>query len=189
MRHTKEERFQQHVLSKYQIYNSIFMTLPFDAITRTGVLLPLFQEICEKGFEAHKNPTEIVASFFKQYRNNPSTEEQINLLFRFIQYIERQVVLFDAIEEPLHQVPLPIDPGRKGEGSPAVGLRRDVGPSLPLSDLTAGQPEADGPAFGVNECVDLAHKSATGTSHAAIVSSPFFPWPRVGERGHRWSRS
>ena len=97
--------------------------------------------------------------------------------------------LFDAIEEPLHQVPLPIDPGRKGEGSPAVGLRRDVGPSLPLSDLTAGQPEADGPAFGVNECVDLAHKSATGTSHAAIVSSPFFPWPRVGERGHRWSRS
>ena len=93
------ERFQQHVLSKYQIYNSIFMTLPFDAITRTGVLLPLFQEICEKGFEAHKNPTEIVASFFKQYRNNPSTEEQINLLFRFIQYIERQVVLFDAIEE------------------------------------------------------------------------------------------
>ncbi len=99
MRHTKEERFQQHVLSKYQIYNSIFMTLPFDAITRTGVLLPLFQEVCEKGFENHKNPTEIVQEFFKQYRDNPSEKEQINLLFRFIQYIERQVVLFDAIEE------------------------------------------------------------------------------------------
>lgn len=99
MRHTKEERFQQHVLSKYQIYNSIFMTLPFDAITRTGVLLPLFQEVCEKGFEAKKNPTEIVEEFFKQYRNNPSEKEQVNLLFRFIQYIERQVVLFDAIEE------------------------------------------------------------------------------------------
>lgn len=54
MRHTKEERFQQHVLSKYQIYNSIFMTLPFDAITRTGVLLPLFQEVCEKGFANQK---------------------------------------------------------------------------------------------------------------------------------------
>ncbi len=99
MHHTKEERFQEHVLSKYQIYNSIFMTLPFDAITRTGVLLPLFQELCEKGFASQKNPTEIVDSFFKQYRNNPPTEEQINLLFRFIQYIERQVVLFDAIEE------------------------------------------------------------------------------------------
>lgn len=99
MRHTKEERFQQHVLSKYQVYNSIFMTLPFDTITKTGVLLPLFQEICENGFADHKNPSEIVVSFFKQYRNNPSDEEQINLLFRFIQYIERQVVLFDAIEE------------------------------------------------------------------------------------------
>ena len=99
MRHTKEERFQQHVLSKYQVYNSIFMTLPFDTITKTGVLLPLFQEICENGFADHKNPSEIVATFFKQYRNNPSDEEQINLLFRFIQYIERQVVLFDAIEE------------------------------------------------------------------------------------------
>lgn len=99
MRHTKEERFQEHVLSKYQVYNSIFMTLPFDSITRTGVLLPLFQEVCEKGFKAKKNPSEIVASFFKQYRDNPPTEDQINLLFRFIQYIERQVVLFDAIEE------------------------------------------------------------------------------------------
>ena len=99
MRHTKEERFQQHVLSKYQIYNSIFMTLPFDAITKTGVLLPLFQDICEQGFASQKNPSEIVASFFKQYRDNSSQEEQINLLFRFIQYIERQVVLFDAIEE------------------------------------------------------------------------------------------
>ena len=99
MKQTKEERFQKHVLSKYQIYNSIFMTLPFDAISNTGVLLPLFQEVCQKGFAEHKNPTEIVAAFFDQYRNHFSAEEQINLLFQFIQYIERQVVLFDAIEE------------------------------------------------------------------------------------------
>ena len=35
----KLARFKQNVLSKYQIYNSIFMTLPFDTITKTGVLL------------------------------------------------------------------------------------------------------------------------------------------------------
>src|SRR5690606_32877367 len=29
----------------------------------------------------------------------PSEEERFDLLFRFIQYIERQVVLFDAIED------------------------------------------------------------------------------------------
>lgn len=32
--------------------------------------------------------------------------------------------LFDAIEESLHQIPLPVDPRRKGEGSPSAGLRR-----------------------------------------------------------------
>src|SRR5690606_29065951 len=95
----KLTRFNQNVLAKYRIYNSIFMTLPFDAVTKTGVLLPLFHEICEQGFSNKKNPSEIVASFFKTYQTNPSEKDKINLLFRFIQYIERQVVLFDAIED------------------------------------------------------------------------------------------
>jgi len=92
-------RFNQNVLSKYQIYNSIFMTLPFDTITKTGVLLPLFHETCKKGFANGENPTTIVDAFFKKYQARRSPQSQINLLFRFIQYIERQVVLFDAIED------------------------------------------------------------------------------------------
>ncbi|UOB17572.1 phosphoenolpyruvate carboxylase [Abyssalbus ytuae] len=99
LRKPKIERFNESVLSKYQIYNSIFITLPFDEIINTGVLLPLFSELCEKGYDKNQNPTEIVSSFFKKYFDNPSEEEKISLLFRFIQYIERQVVLFDAIED------------------------------------------------------------------------------------------
>ncbi|MCB0383001.1 MAG: phosphoenolpyruvate carboxylase [Psychroserpens sp.] len=95
----KLTRFNENVLSKYQIYNSIFMTLPFDTISKTGVLLPLFHDICESGFAQKKDPVEIVEQFFDAYQQNPSQEEKINLLFRFIQYIERQVVLFDAIED------------------------------------------------------------------------------------------
>ena len=95
----KITRFKQNVLSKYQIYNSIFMTLPFDTITKTGVLLPLFFETCQKGFSNNKTPTAIVELFFKKYQARRSPKSQINLLFRFIQYIERQVVLFDAIED------------------------------------------------------------------------------------------
>ncbi len=75
------------------------MTLPFDTITKTGVLLPLFHDVCENGFANKKNPTEIVETFFKTYQEDPSKTEKINLLFKFIQYIERQVVLFDAIED------------------------------------------------------------------------------------------
>ncbi len=95
----KLTRFNQNVLAKYQIYNSIFMTLPFDSVTKTGALLPLFHETCKKGFANQEDPTTIVNSFFEKYQARRSSESQINLLFRFIQYIERQVVLFDAIED------------------------------------------------------------------------------------------
>ncbi len=95
----KLTRFNQNVLSKYQIYNSIFMTLPFSAVTKTGALLPLFHETCENGFKNGDDPTTIVETFFKKYQGRRSEKSQIDLLFQFIQYIERQVVLFDAIED------------------------------------------------------------------------------------------
>ena len=95
----KIERFQQNVLSKYQIYNSVFLTLPFDAIENTGVLLPLFSELCEKGYQNKQSPDEIVNLFFNKYVDKPSEVKKVELLFRFIQYVERQIVLFDAIED------------------------------------------------------------------------------------------
>ena len=100
----KLTRFNQNVLAKYQIYNSIFVTLPFDTITRTGTLLPLFHATCVKGYENKQDPTTIVETFFKKYQARRSPESQIDLLFRFIQYIERQVVLFDAVEDAAFSV-------------------------------------------------------------------------------------
>ncbi|SHL68943.1 phosphoenolpyruvate carboxylase [Flavobacterium saccharophilum] len=95
----KIERFNQDVLSKYHIYNSVFITLPFDSIDNTGVLLPLFTETCETGFRKQETPKEIFDFFSNKYLNNASEKEKIDLMFRFIQYIERQIVLFDAIED------------------------------------------------------------------------------------------
>lgn len=96
---TKLERFNQNVLSRYHIYNSVFITLPFDAIDNTGTLLPLFSEICEQGYEEHLNPKEIFERFAAKYLDQPTEQEKIDLMFRLIQYVERQVVLFDAIED------------------------------------------------------------------------------------------
>ncbi len=95
----KIERFNQNVLSKYPIYNSVFLTLPFDAIDNTGVLLPLFSEVCDTGFKKNWSPKQIVDFFSEKYLDKPSEEKKIDLLFRFIQYVERQIVLFDAIED------------------------------------------------------------------------------------------
>jgi len=95
----KLERFNQEVLSKYYIYNSVFITLPFDSIDNTGVLLPLFSDVCENGFKKQETPKEIVDFYAKKYLHSASETEKIDLMFRFIQYIERQIVLFDAIED------------------------------------------------------------------------------------------
>lgn len=95
----KIERFNRDVLSKYHIYNSVFITLPFDSVDNTGVLLPLFTDICEKGFKKQQTPKEIVDFFSAKYLNNATEQEAIDLMFHFIQYIERQIVLFDAIED------------------------------------------------------------------------------------------
>ena len=95
----KLDRFNENVLAKFRLYNSVFMTLPYDTIKKTGVLLPLFHETCKNGFEEGKDPTAIVDTFFEKYQARRDDKSRINLLFRFIQYIERQVVLFDAIED------------------------------------------------------------------------------------------
>jgi phosphoenolpyruvate carboxylase len=110
---TKIERFNQEVLSKYQVYNSVFLTLPFDEIDNTGVLLPLFAEVCQKGFKKQENPKQIVDFFTGKFLENPTEAERIDLMFRFIQYIERQIVLFDAIEDAA----FPIVNNLEGRGS------------------------------------------------------------------------
>jgi len=92
-------QFKNKVGIRFQLYNSLFTSLPFHRIEKTGVLLSLFLIHCEEGFKKALSPEEIIDSFLKQYTNYPEGREQIDLLFRFIQYAERQVVLFDALED------------------------------------------------------------------------------------------
>ncbi|CAM4022398.1 phosphoenolpyruvate carboxylase [Flavobacterium sinopsychrotolerans] len=109
----KIERFNQDVLSKYNIYNSVFITLPFQSIDNTGALLPLFTDICDTGFKKQETPKEIVNFFAGRYLHNASESEKIDIMFRFIQYIERQIVLFDAIEDAA----FPVVNNMEGRGS------------------------------------------------------------------------
>ncbi|HEX6278893.1 MAG TPA: phosphoenolpyruvate carboxylase, partial [Pyrinomonadaceae bacterium] len=88
----KVEQFDEHVGIKFQLYNSLFLSLPFYGIDRTGIFLSLFSEACEEGLSSWIAPTTIVEKFLEQYGT-------VDLLFRFVQYAERQVVLFDALED------------------------------------------------------------------------------------------
>ncbi len=89
------EKFQNSVGIKFQLYNSLFLSLPFYGVDKTGILLSLFNNECEAGFAKGKSPAEIIESFFENY----SEDEKLAFLFRFVQYTERQVVLFDALED------------------------------------------------------------------------------------------
>ena len=93
------EKFRQVVENKFQIYNSLFMSLPYDKMTNIGMLLPFLYEESRDGYEEGKSPEEIVEEFFKKHTELVTEEQKLELLFKIIQYIERQVVLFDSIED------------------------------------------------------------------------------------------
>lgn len=93
------QQFKNLVGTRFQLYNSLFTSLPFHRIEKTGVLLSLFLLHCEESFRKGESPVEIVESFLKQYTTYQKEQEFIDILFRFVQYTERQVVLFDALED------------------------------------------------------------------------------------------
>lgn len=93
------EAFKNYVGIKFQLYNSLFTSLPFHRIEKTGILLSFFQSNCEDGFKRQLSPRQIVDDFFQRIVSSKNDNEKLDLLFRFVQYAERQVVLFDALED------------------------------------------------------------------------------------------
>lgn len=93
------QNFKNYVGIKFQLYNSLFTSLPFYRIEKTGMLLSLFLNICEEGYKKKLSPQQIIDEFFLKDASFNTQSEKLDLLFRFIQFVERQVVLFDALED------------------------------------------------------------------------------------------
>lgn len=93
------QAFKELVDTKFNLYNSLFTCLPFDPIEKTGIFLSLFSLHAQDCIKNGRTPKEMILNFFAQYTTFAKPGEQIDLLFRFIQYTERQVVLFDALED------------------------------------------------------------------------------------------
>ena len=100
--------FEELIGLNYQLYNGLFLTLPLDAVEKTGLLLPLLDATCQEGLEAGKSPNTIIEEFFELHKPHFKTQEKINFLFKITQYVERQVVLVDALEDAaykkMHQI-------------------------------------------------------------------------------------
>lgn len=100
MQHSKKlEAFKKSVTTPFNVYNSLFLSLPYANIENVGRLIPLLSDQCEKGLQAGKTPQDILDSFFTHFANISSERERIDFMFRIIQYVERQVVLYDSVED------------------------------------------------------------------------------------------
>ena len=93
------QQFKNYVGIKFQLYNSLFTSLPFHRIEKTGILLSLLLNNCEEGYKKKLSPEQIIEEFFEKHTAYTKEQDKLDLLFRFVQYVERQVVLFDALED------------------------------------------------------------------------------------------
>ncbi|NDV15340.1 phosphoenolpyruvate carboxylase [Muricauda sp. TY007] len=100
MQQTKRlEEFKKSVTNKFNIYNSLFLSLPYKNVENVGILIPLLLDQCEKGLKAGKEPQEILEVFFSNFVDIQDERERLDFMFRIIQYVERQVVLYDSVED------------------------------------------------------------------------------------------
>jgi phosphoenolpyruvate carboxylase len=90
------QQFNDLVGLKYQRYSSLFTS---ERTEKIRVLLSLLLANCEDGYTKKKNPVEIIDEFFDHHASPMNEIDKLDLLFHFVQYSERQVVLFDALED------------------------------------------------------------------------------------------
>jgi phosphoenolpyruvate carboxylase len=93
------QKYRNEVGIRFQLYNSLFTSLPFHRIEKTGILLSLLSNNCEEGYKKNLSPIRIIDEFFSRHTSYANEKDRTDLLFRFVQYLERQVVLFDALED------------------------------------------------------------------------------------------
>jgi phosphoenolpyruvate carboxylase len=93
------EQFKTHITDKYYLYNSLLNHLPYETNKNIGILIPILAQSCHQGFEQGLSPRQIIEGFFERHTDLEDEKDQIDFLFRIIQYIERQIVLFDSVED------------------------------------------------------------------------------------------
>jgi len=83
---------------QFQIYNALFLNLSYDGANQIGDLIPLLGKSAKILLENGKDPIAIVDEFYENYKNLIRVDK-MDFMFKVIQYVERQIVLFDSIED------------------------------------------------------------------------------------------
>ena len=105
----RTSEFNTEVARKYQLYNGLFLGLPFENVRTAGIMLPVFSSFCLRQLSKGAQPARIVADFLADRFPELGCSERVHHLFRFLQLAERQVVLFDALEDAAFAALHPLD--------------------------------------------------------------------------------
>jgi len=93
------EQFNRLVKNKFNLYNSLFLNLPYSKVSDTGEMIPLLAQVCQRDLDKKLQPNQILNTFFENTLNIQDEKCQIDYMFRVIQFVERQIVLFDSVED------------------------------------------------------------------------------------------
>ncbi len=85
--------FEKTVKNKFDVYNSLFLNLPFRKVSSIGMFIPLLHHVCKQGLDAERDPLTILDAFFDVHTDMRTDKAKIDFMFNVIQYVERQVVL------------------------------------------------------------------------------------------------
>lgn len=98
-RHHIIDLFDKTVKKKFNLYNGLFLDLPYQNVENIGTLIPVLQQETKKGLDEGKDPQQIIEDFFENQTAAKTEQDRIDFMFRVIQYVERQIVLFDSVED------------------------------------------------------------------------------------------
>lgn len=93
------QNYKEYVRLNYDLFNSLFLTLPLDAVQETGNFIPLLNKKCQEGYDQGKDPEYILDKFFEDHQIPIESKQRLEFLFKVILYVERQIVLVDALED------------------------------------------------------------------------------------------
>ena len=88
------------VQKKFQIYNALFLKLSYKGASDYGHLIPILGAMAQQKLNVGHNPVKVFDQFFEDYKEIIGIDK-LDFMFKVIQYVERQIVLFDSIEDSI----------------------------------------------------------------------------------------
>ena len=89
-----------NIQKKFQIYNALFLNLSYEGANDFANLIPILGAVTKQNLEKGADPIMVFNDFFDDYKEMIGIDK-LDFMFKVIQYVERQIVLFDSVEDSI----------------------------------------------------------------------------------------